>query len=69
MAEQILLAAADPGDPVHPGQETRVLERLDRDANAVAAAFGGSGDPFVAREAPSAAIGIVKAPEKHAEHS
>ena len=62
MAEQILLAPPDAGQPVHPGQKTGILERLDRDVDRVAAAFGGRRDLLVPREAAPGAIGPVKPP-------
>src|SRR6516162_348682 len=68
LPEQILLAAADAGQPVHPGQQPGVLQRLQRDADSVAVTLGGGGDLLVAREAPFAAIGAVEAPEQRAQH-
>src|SRR6516162_7331021 len=68
LPEQILLAAADAGQPVHPGQQPGVLQRLQRDADSVAVTLGGGGDLLVARAAPFAAIGAVAAPEQRAQH-
>src|SRR6516162_45920 len=69
MAEQVLLAAADLGEPVHPGQDARVLQRGDRNTDRVAVTLRGSGDSLVARKAPPAAIGAVEAPQQRPQHS
>jgi len=68
MAEEILLAAADAGESVHPGQEPGLLESPDRHAHAVAVTLRDGGNPFVAREAPPAAIGAVEALQQRPEH-
>ena len=49
---------------MHPGQDARVFEGLERDADAVAVTLRGGGDFLVARKAPPAAIGTVEAPEQ-----
>jgi len=69
MAEEVLVAAANAGKPVHPGQQPSVLQRLERHAHTVAVTPGGRGKPVVAREAPAAAVGIVEAPQERSEHA
>ena len=68
MAEQILLAPSYPGEPIDPGQQRGVLQRGDRHADRVPVTPRGSGDSLVGGEAPSAAIGIVEAPQQRPQH-
>jgi hypothetical protein len=54
---------------VHPGQDARVFEGGNRDADAVAVTLRGGGYALVRREAAPATIGIVEAPQERAEHA
>ena len=53
---------------MHPSQQPGLLERGDRDADAVATALRGPGDSLVAWEASPATIGAVKPLQQRLEH-
>ena len=62
MAKEIALAMADFDKPVHPGQQTGLLQRGERHAHAVTVTLRDGGNPLVGGEATPAAIGTVEAP-------
>ena len=69
MAKQITLAMTYPNDPMHPGQNPRLLQRCDRHADTISVTFCDCSDLLVAREAAAAAIGAMEAPEERAQHA
>ena len=62
VAEEIALAMANFDEPVHPGQQTGGLQRLQRDADRVPVTLCGRGNSLVGGKAPFAAVGVVEAP-------
>ena len=62
LAQQIGLAPADAGQPVHLGQQPGLLEGSERHGHGVAAALRGRGDSLVRGEAAAATVGVVEVP-------
>jgi hypothetical protein len=63
VAEKVFATLPDADNAVHPGQDARVLKRLDGLGNGRAGAAGALGDLLIGREAKAAA-GAVEAPQQ-----